>query len=100
MKNFIYLEAMQTFKRDFIKSKNPILLVGGTDLSLEITKKRKNLNEIFYIGQNKDLNFVKVKKNNLHIGAATPINEILELCKTIPSIALRMEKRKGIDNRV
>ncbi len=29
-----------------------------------------------------------------------PINEILELCKTIPSIALRMGKRKGFDNSI
>ena len=78
---FFIHKNLKTFKKDFIKSKNPSLLVGGTDLSLEITKKRKNLDEIFYLGQNKDLNFIKVKKNNLHIGAATPINDILDILK-------------------
>jgi len=78
---FFIHKNLETFKKDFIKSNNPSLLVGGTDLSLEITKKRKNLEEIFYLGQNKDLNFVIVKQNNLHIGAATPINDILESLK-------------------
>ena len=78
---FFIHQNLETFKKDFIKSSNPSLLVGGTDLSLDITKKRKNLDEIFYLGQNKDLNFVKIKQNNLHIGAATPINDILEILK-------------------
>jgi len=78
---FYIHKNLQTFKKDFIKSNNPSLLVGGTDLSLEITKKRKNLDEIFYLGQNKDLNFIKLKQKNLHIGAATPINDILVILK-------------------
>jgi len=90
---FFIHQNLKSFKKDFIKSKNPSLLVGGTDLSLEITKKRKDLNEIFYIGQNKDLNFVKIKKNNLHIGAATPINEILDsLNKYYPEFSEMFER--------
>ena len=92
---FFIHKNLQTFKKDFIKSKNPSLLVGGTDLSLELTKKRKNLDEIFYLGQNKDLNFIKVKKNNLHIGAATPINDILGTLKKYYSEFYEMFERYG-----
>ena len=92
---FFIHKNLQTFKKDFIKSKNPSLLVGGTDLSLEITKRRKNLDEIFYLGQNKDLNFIKVKKDNLHIGAATPINDILGILKKYYSEFYEMFERYG-----
>ena len=92
---FFIHKNLQTFKKDFIKSKNPSLIVGGTDLSLELTKKRKNLDEIFYLGQNKDLNFIKVKKNNLHIGAATPINDILSILKKYYSEFYEMFERYG-----
>ena len=92
---FFIHKNLKTFKKDFIKSKNPSLLVGGTDLSLEITKKRKNLDEIFYLGQNKDLNFIKVKKDNLHIGAATPINDILGILKKYYSEFYEMFERYG-----
>ena len=92
---FYIHQKLKTFKKDFIKSKNPSLLVGGTDLSLDITKKRKKLHEIFYLGQNKDLNFIRVKKNNLHIGAATPINDILGSLKKYYPEFYEMFERYG-----
>jgi len=92
---FFIHQNLKSFKKDFIKSKNPSLLVGGTDISLDITKKRKNLNEIFYLGQNKDLNYVKVRNNNLHIGAATPINDILESLKKYYHEFYEMFERYG-----
>ena len=92
---FFIHQNLKSFKKDFIKSKNPSLLVGGTDISLDITKKRKNLNEIFYLGQNKDLNYVIVRNNNLHIGAATPINDILERLKKYYHEFYEMFERYG-----
>ena len=92
---FFIHNNLETFKKDFIKSNNPSLLVGGTDLSLEITKKRKNLEEIFYLGHNKDLNFVRIKNNNLHIGAATPINDILQSLKKYYPEFYEMFERYG-----
>ena len=92
---FYIHQNLKSFKKDFIKSKKPSLLVGGTDISLDITKKRKNLNEIFYLGQNKDLNYIRVKKNNLHIGAATPINDILGTLKSYYPDFYEMFERYG-----
>lgn len=92
---FFIHQNLKSFKKDFIKSKNPSLLVGGTDISLDITKKRKNLDEIFYLGQNKDLNYVKVRNDNLHIGAATPINDILGSLKKYYHEFYEMFERYG-----
>ena len=60
-----------------------------------LLKKGKNLNEIFYLGQNKDLTYVRVKNNNLHIGAATPINDILGSLKKYYPEFYEMFERYG-----
>ena len=81
--------------KDYQKNKNSYLLVGGTDLALDVTKKRKNLRNIFYIGSNKELNFINIKGKNIHIGAATPISDIMpELEKIYPTFS-RMFERYG-----
>ena len=81
--------------KDYQKNKNSYLLVGGTDLALEVTKKRNNLRNIFYIGSNKELNFINIKGKNIHIGAATPISDIMpELEKIYPTFS-RMFERYG-----
>ena len=92
---FYIHQNLKSFKKDFLKSKNPSLLVGGTDISLDITKKRRILNEIFYLGQNKDLNYVRVRNNNIHIGAATPINDILGTLKKYYPAFYEMFERYG-----
>ena len=48
--------------KDYQKNKNSYLLVGGTDLALDVTKKRKDLRNIFYLGSNKELNFINIKR--------------------------------------
>ena len=37
---------------------------------------------------------------NFLLNWKVPVNEVLQLCKELPSIALRLEKRKGIDNSI
>ena len=86
--NFYIHHDLKGLLIDINKVKKPAFVTGGTDITLEVTKKNKDLNDIFYLGLNKDLNFVKIKKNNLHIGSATPINKILPyLNKFYPSFA-------------
>ena len=60
------------------QSKNYNFLSGGTDLALEVTKKRKSLDSIIYLGNNKDLKYTKVINDNIVIGSATPINDTLK----------------------
>ncbi len=78
---------------DYQKNKNSYLLVGGTDLALEVTKKRNNLKNIFYIGSNKELNFIKIKNKKIHIGSATPISDIMpKLQKIYPTFSKMFER--------
>ena len=63
-------------------------LSGGTDLALEVTKQNKDINSLIYLGNNKDLNYIAIKNNYLHVGAATPINDLIPILKNIyPSFA-------------
>ena len=86
--NFYIHHNLKGLLKDIKKVKKPIFVTGGTDIALEVTKKNNDLNDIFYLGSNKDLDFVKIKNNNLLIGSATPINKILPYLKNLyPSFA-------------
>ena len=63
-------------------------VTGGTDIALEVTKKNNNINPLIYLGNNKDLNYIKIKRNYINIGSATPINKIIPILKKYyPSFA-------------
>ena len=63
-------------------------VTGGTDIALEVTKKNNNINSLIYLGNNKDLNYIKIEKNYINIGSATPINKIIPILKKYyPSFA-------------
>ena len=95
-KNHFYIHHnLKELLKDLRKIKNPTFLNGGTDIALEVTKNGKSLTNIFYLGLNKDLNFIKIKKNNLSIGAATPINEILPYLEKIYPNFVKMFHRYG-----
>jgi xanthine dehydrogenase small subunit len=93
--NFYIHYGLKELLKTIKKVEKPIFVTGGTDIALEVTKRQKDLYDIFYLGLNKDLNFIKIKKNKFHIGAATPINKILPyLEKIYPSFA-KMFHRYG-----
>jgi len=86
--NFYIHHNLKGLLKDILKVKKPIFVTGGTDIALEVTKRNNDLNNIFYLGVNKDLNFIKKKRNCLHIGSATPINKILPYLEILyPSFA-------------
>ena len=63
-------------------------VTGGTDIALEVTKKNNTVNSLIYLGNNKDLNYIKIKENYINIGSATPINKIIPILKKYyPSFA-------------
>ena len=93
--NFYIHYTLKEMFKDLKKVKEPIFISGGTDIALEVTKRNNNLENIFYLGLNKDLNFIKIKKNNLHIGSATPINNILPYLKKIYPPFAKMFLRYG-----
>ena len=55
------------------KNTNFNFLAGGTDLSLKVTKERKDILSIIDLKEIKELDFIKVNKNYMEIGAATPL---------------------------
>ena len=52
---------------------NSKLLSGGTDLSLVVTKEKKDLDSIIYINSIDELNYIKKKNNYIEVGATTPL---------------------------
>ena len=60
---------------------NSIFLSGGTDLSLNVTKERKNINNIISLNSVKELKFIKKKNSNIEVGAATPLIEFESFIK-------------------
>ena len=55
------------------KNSNFNFLAGGTDLSLRVTKERKDILSIIDLKEIKELDFIKVNKNYMEIGSATPL---------------------------
>jgi len=54
---------------------NSIFLSGGTDLSLNVTKGRKDINNIISLNLIKELKFIKERNGNIEVGAATSLIE-------------------------
>jgi len=54
---------------------NSIFLSGGTDLSLNVTKERKDINNIISLNSVKELKFIKERNGNIEVGAATSLTE-------------------------
>ncbi len=61
-----------------IIQKNPDsdFLSGGTDLSLKVTKDRQEIKKIINLNNIKELNFIKIKNNEIIFGSATPLIEV------------------------
>ena len=49
------------------------LLSGGTDVSLIVTKEKKDINNIIYLNSIDELNYIKKKNNYIEVGATTKL---------------------------
>ena len=74
-KTIIYL------KKILKKFPNAKILSGGTDLSLEVTKLRKELKTIISLNSIEKLNFIKKTKNLVEIGATTSLIDFQNFIK-------------------
>ena len=72
-KKYYAPKTIKDLKKILKKVKDAKFLSGGTDLSLEVTKKRKELKKIIYLGSIDELNFIKINKNEINIGATTSL---------------------------
>ena len=74
-------KTIPNLKRLLKKYPNAKILSGGTDLSLEVTKFRKEIKTIISLNSINKLNFIKKGKNLLEIGATTSLFKFQNLIK-------------------
>ena len=58
------------------KNTNADFLSGGTDLSLIVTKERKDIGSIIYMNSIRELNYIKNNNKYIEVGASTPLIEL------------------------
>ena len=68
---------------------------GGTDLSLEVTKLRKDIKAIVSLNSIENLNFIKKNKNYIEIGATTPLIKFQNFIKKYFTDFYEILKRYG-----
>ena len=74
-------KTIPNLKKLLKKYPNAKILSGGTDLSLEVTKFRKEIKTIISLKSINKLNFIKKGKNLLEIGATTSLFKFQNLIK-------------------
>ena len=80
-KKFFAPKTISNLKKILNKYPHAKILSGGTDLSLEVTKFRKEIKTIISLNSVEKLNFVKKNRNLLEIGATTSLFEFQNVIK-------------------
>ena len=80
-KKYFAPSTILELKKVLKKNPDAKLLSGGTDLSLEITKSRKEIKKIIYLNSIKELDFIYTKKNEIEVGAGTSLLKFEKIIK-------------------
>ncbi len=80
-KKYFAPKTIINLKKILKKFPNAKILSGGTDLSLEVTKLRKELKTIISLNSIEKLNFIKKTKNSVEIGATTSLIDFQNFIK-------------------
>ena len=99
----IYYKGKKYFSPRYITELKKILkkntdvnfLSGGTDLSLAVTKERKDINSIIYMNSIKELQYIKNNNKYIEIGASTPLIELESYIKKYYPDFTKILKRYG-----
>ena len=81
LENYNKISLNKSKSIGLIKNSNAKILSGGTDLSLEVTKFRKDIKTIVSLNSINKLNFIKKNKNLIEIGATTSLFDFQNLIK-------------------
>jgi len=96
-KKYFSPKNINQLKKIIKENPNSIFLSGGTDLSLQVTKERKEINNIISLNSIEELKFIKEKNGNIEVGASTSLKEFeLFIKKYYPDFNLIL-KRYGSD---
>ena len=74
-KKFFSPKTIKDLKNIIKKNSNLSFLAGGTDLSLTVTKERKEISCIVNLKEIRELDFIRVNKNYIEVGATTSLIE-------------------------
>ena len=74
-KKYFSPKSINELKKIIQNNSNSIFLSGATDLSLIVTKERKEINNIISLNSIKELKFIKERNSNIEVGAATSLIE-------------------------
>jgi len=74
-KKYFSPKNINELKKTIKDNPNSIFLSGGTDLSLNVTKGRKDIRNIISLNLIKELKFIKERNGNIEVGAATSLTE-------------------------
>jgi xanthine dehydrogenase small subunit len=67
--------TVKELKNIIKKDSNLNFFSGGTDMSLIVTKQKKNLGNIIYLNSIDELNYIKEGKKSIEVGATTPLRQ-------------------------
>jgi len=74
-KKYFAPRYVSELKKILKKNTNSKLLSGGTDLSLLVTKDKKDIESIIYMNSIKELNYIKKNNKYIEVGATTPLSD-------------------------
>jgi len=74
-KKYFAPRTISDLKKIIKKNPNAKLLSGGTDMSLIVTKQKKDIDNIIYLNSIDELNYIKENSNYLEVGATTSLVE-------------------------
>ena len=80
-KKYFSPKSINELIKNIKENPNSIFLSGGTDLSLDVTKGRKDINNIISLNSVKELKFIKKKNSNIEVGATTSLIEFESFIK-------------------
>ena len=72
-KKYFAPKSVNELKNILRQEPNSKLISGGTDISLIVTKERKDLNSLIYMNSINELNYIKENNNYIEVGATTPL---------------------------
>ena len=94
-KKYFAPRYVQELKKILKENINSHLLSGGTDLSLLVTKERKDINSIVYMNSIDELNYIKNNNKYIEVGASTPLTELESYIKKYYPDFTKILKRYG-----
>ncbi len=94
-KKYFAPKSLSYLKKILKKNSNTKFLSGGTDLSLDVTKKRGEIEKIISLNSVKELKFIKKTKKKIEVGSGVSLYEFQNVIKSYYPDFYNILKRYG-----